>query len=249
MTQILTRGEAALREYVTRQHRDAEISVRWVAMFRDEHRSAEVMCEQVYDRRPANDQTYLEHRHEELRSVHAHRWNELTQEASIEYSRVRVQVEQAAFTYEEQASRQFVRCESVLQSRYRSAHAEIESRVQRAGQERQHLVSELQNARWERAESEEQAQQLQREVHQLRSQRHTDDEADFMLRRNHDRAQVEAQQLRAQVHSQTQKMGESRLRQELDNLRTSAHLCEQSVHGLRSELQEANVERERERDQ
>eukprot|EP00971_Amphidinium_carterae_P101594 2010947-Amphidinium_carterae.1 len=156
------------------------------------------MYERVYGTRPANDQSYLEHLHEELRSVYAHRWSELTQEASIEYARVRVQAEQAVFTYEEQASRHFVRCESVLQSSYRSAHAEIESRVQRASQERQNLVSELQNSRRERAESEEQVQQIQRELHQLRSQRHAIDEAGFMLRRNHDRAQVEAQQLRAQ---------------------------------------------------
>eukprot|EP00971_Amphidinium_carterae_P113091 2240055-Amphidinium_carterae.1 len=130
------------------------------AMSRDEHRTAEVMYERVY----------------ELRSVYAHRWSERTQEASIEYARVRVQAEQAVFTYEEQASRHVVRCESVLQSRYPSAHAEIESKVQRASQERQILVSELQNSRRERAESEEQAQQLQRELHQLRSQRHANED-------------------------------------------------------------------------
>eukprot|EP00971_Amphidinium_carterae_P100583 1989809-Amphidinium_carterae.1 len=48
MAQILTRGEDALRQYVTRQHRDENISVRRVATFRDEHRTAEVMYERVY---------------------------------------------------------------------------------------------------------------------------------------------------------------------------------------------------------
>eukprot|EP00971_Amphidinium_carterae_P350004 6491339-Amphidinium_carterae.2 len=97
------------------------------------------------------------------------------------------------------------RCEFVLQSGHRAAHAESKWGVQRSIPERQLLVAELhttvttQRKRGSAEVTQVRSETVQREVHLLRSQRQSFEETSFPRTRAQDATQRESQQPKSEL--------------------------------------------------